>query len=167
MNTQWNVILSFINAALNISLRKLWKCNVLWFYLFGQGVPNETKGTINLKTDFILSFCSKNHTNIWAAMWQNQQNECAPSEDSDQPGHQPSLTRVFAVRSMGSLRPKVSSCGQRRLWSAWASDLSLCWAHTHFVGFVMSRLILVFGTLRNLSIYFATDSRQYIWQNSF
>ena len=41
---------TFIDAALNISLRKLWKCNVLWFYLFGQGVPNETKGTINLKS---------------------------------------------------------------------------------------------------------------------
>ena len=40
----------FIGAALNISLRKFWKCNVFWFYLFGQGGPNETKGTINLKT---------------------------------------------------------------------------------------------------------------------
>ena len=31
-------------------------------------------------------------------------------------------------------------------WSDWAdaqADLSLCWAHTHFVGFVMSRLICV------------------------
>ena len=27
---------------------------------------------------------------------------CAPSEDSDQPGHPPSLIRVFAVRTMGS-----------------------------------------------------------------
>ena len=27
---------------------------------------------------------------------------CAPSEDSDQPGHPPSLIRVFAVRSVGS-----------------------------------------------------------------
>ena len=27
---------------------------------------------------------------------------CVPSEDSDQPGHPPSLIRVFAVRSMGS-----------------------------------------------------------------
>ena len=27
---------------------------------------------------------------------------CVPSEDSAQPGHLPSLTRVFAVRSMGS-----------------------------------------------------------------
>ena len=30
------------------------------------------------------------------------QSECAPSEDSDQPGHPPSLIRVFAVRSLGS-----------------------------------------------------------------
>ena len=35
---------------------------------------------------------------IRAATWQNQQNECAPSEDSDQPGHPSSLIRVFAVR---------------------------------------------------------------------
>ena len=27
---------------------------------------------------------------------------CAPSEDSYQPGHPPSLIRVFAVRLMGS-----------------------------------------------------------------
>ena len=40
--------------------------------------------------------------------------------------------------------PKVSSCGQRRLWSDWAdalADLSRRWAHTHFVSFVMSRHI--------------------------
>ena len=34
----------------------------------------------------------------WATTWQNQQNECAPSEDSDPS----SLIRVFTVRSMGS-----------------------------------------------------------------
>ena len=39
---------------------------------------------------------------IWATTWQNQQNECAPSKDSDQPGHPPSLIRVFTVRLMGS-----------------------------------------------------------------
>ena len=31
------------------------------------------------------------------------QNECVPSEDSDQPGHLPSLIRVFTVRSESSL----------------------------------------------------------------
>ena len=39
---------------------------------------------------------------IWATTRQNQQNGCAPSQDSDKPGHPPSLIRVFAVRSMGS-----------------------------------------------------------------
>ena len=33
---------------------------------------------------------------IWAMTWQNQQNECAPSKVSDQPGYLPSLIRVFA-----------------------------------------------------------------------
>ena len=39
---------------------------------------------------------------ILAAPGQNQQSDCAPSEDSDQPGRPPSLIRVFARRSMGS-----------------------------------------------------------------
>ena len=42
------------------------------------------------------------HTDIWAASWQNQQSGFAPNEDSDQPGHPPSLIRAFAVRSMGA-----------------------------------------------------------------
>ena len=41
---------------------------------------------------------------------------CVPSKDSDQPGHPPSLIRVFAVHSIGSKGPNVSSCTQRRLW---------------------------------------------------
>ena len=60
---------------------------------------------------------------------------CAPSEDSDQPGHLHCLIRVFAARSVGSLGSKLSSCGQRRLRSDWAnaqSDLSLRWAHMPF-----------------------------------
>ena len=40
-----------------------------------------------------------------------QQNECAPSEDSDQLGHLLSLIRVFAVRSVGNYGYKLSSCG--------------------------------------------------------
>ena len=42
--------------------------------------------------------------------------------------------------------PELSSCGQRRHWSDWAdaqADLSLRWAHSHIVGFVMSQLMLV------------------------
>ena len=42
---------------------------------------------------------------------------------------------------------------QRRLCSDWANaqaDLSLRWAHSHFVGFVMSRLILFFRLYTHL-----------------
>ena len=81
---------------------------------------------------------------IWAATWQNQQNGCAPSEDSDQPGHPPSLIRVFALRMKKAWVLSYPLSAQRRLWSDWAdaqADLSLRWAHYHFVGFVMSRLI--------------------------
>ena len=82
---------------------------------------------------------------IWAASWQNQQSECAPSEDSDQPGHPLSLIRVFAVRMKKPWVLSYPLSAQRRLWSDWADvqvELSLRWAHTHFVGFVTRRLIL-------------------------
>ena len=92
---------------------------------------------------------------------------CAPSEDSDQPGHPPSLTRVFAVRSMGSKSyqslirvfdvrmkthwvPYYPLSALRRLWSDWAdaqADLNLRWAHRHFVGFVVRRLICRFSPI--------------------
>ena len=47
---------------------------------------------------------------------------------------------------------------RRRLWSDWAdakADLSFRWAHTHFVGFVMSRLIysLMGSQRRGLWLY--------------
>ena len=71
---------------------------------------------------------------------------CAPSEDSDQPGHPPSLIRVFAVRMKKAWVLSDPLSAQRRLWSDWAdarTDLSLRWAHSHFVGFVMRVLILL------------------------
>ena len=81
--------------------------------------------------------------NIWAATWQNQQNECAPSEDSDQPGHPPSLislrcalsgqlrTPAFFMRTAKTLI-RLSGCPD---WSESSLGAhSFCW-------FVMSRLI--------------------------
>ena len=65
---------------------------------------------------------------------------CAPSEDSDQHGHTPSLIRGFAVRMKKALVPSYPLSTKRRLWSDWAdaqADLSLRWAHISFVGFVM------------------------------
>ena len=81
---------------------------------------------------------------IWATTWQNQQNEYGPSEDSDQPGHSPSLIRAFAVRMKKAWVFSYPLSAQWRLWSDWAdaqANLSLRWVHSHFVGFDMSRLI--------------------------
>ena len=57
-----------------------------------------------------------------------------------QPGHLPSLIRVFTVRIKKPCILSYPLSAQRRLWSDWMdaqADLSLCWAYTHFVGFVM------------------------------
>ena len=76
----------------------------------------------------------------WATTWQNQQSDCASIEDSDQPGHPPSLIRVFAVRMKKTWVLSYPFSAQRRLWSDWADLICLRWAHTHFVGFVISWL---------------------------
>ena len=45
---------------------------------------------------------------------------CAPSEDSDQPGHPPSLIRVFALRMKKAWVLNYPLSAQWRLWSDWA-----------------------------------------------
>ena len=83
----------------------------------------------------------------WAATPQNQQKECAPSKDSDQPGHLPSLISILAVCMKKAWVLSYPLSAQWRLWSDWAdaqADLSLRWVHSHFVGFVMSWLTSCF-----------------------
>ena len=61
-----------------------------------------------------------------------------PTQQHVRTAHPPSLIRVFAVRSVDSEEPKLTSCRQRRLWSDWAdaqADLSLRWAHMPFCWF--------------------------------
>ena len=51
---------------------------------------------------------------------------------TDQPGHPPSLIRVFAIRMKKAWVLSYPLSAQRRLWSDWAdpqADLSFCWAH--------------------------------------
>ena len=67
-------------------------------------------------------------TATWAASWQNQQNQCAPSEDSDQPGHPPSLIRVFAVRMKKPWVLIYPLSAQRRLWFCLGSEQQRCWS---------------------------------------
>ena len=64
-------------------------------------------------------------------------------EDSDQPGHSPSLIRVFAVRMKKALVLSYPLSASED-WSDWGDAhayLSLPWVHSHFVRLVMRRLI--------------------------
>ena len=82
---------------------------------------------------------------IWATTWQNQQNDWAPSEDSDQP----------SLSAWRNLRSLATHWVHSEDWSDWVdaqADLSLRWAHSHFVGFVMLRLILFSSFTVNILI---------------
>ena len=76
-------------------------------------------------------------------MIQNQQNECAPSEDSDQPEHPSSLIRVFTVRMKKARVLSYPLSAQQRLirlgGCPGCSESSL--GAQSFVGFVVSWLI--------------------------
>ena len=106
----------------------------------------------------------QNRVHIWAASWQNQQIECVPSEDSDQPGHPPGLIRVLAVRMKKarvlsykmSVRPAKTqiNLGIRPVWSesllsAWRKlgSLATHWLHSEDSDQTgrMPRLIWVFA----------------------
>ena len=80
---------------------------------------------------------------------------CAPSEDSDQPGHPPSLTRVFAcaqwvAKDTSFLHADTEDSNQtgRMPRLIWVFAGRTC----HFVGFVMRRLKYCFYTVKHKSI---------------
>ena len=84
---------------------------------------------------------------------------CAPSEDSDQHGHPPSLIRVFAVCIIKAWVLSYQLSAQQRLWSDWAdaqADPSLRWVHMPYCWFchalaqiVYSNLIMLLMSLRS------------------
>ena len=102
---------------------------------------------------------------IWAATWQNQQNGCAPSEDSDQPGHPPSLISFFADRMKIAWVLSYRMSAQRRFWPDWAdaqADLSLRWALSHFVGFCH---VAVHFFWDSWILNFPISSIKYVWES--
>ena len=103
----------------------------IWLFLLKKDVKEKTPALWE-------GFQMLGVSNTWAATWQNQQNECASSEDSDQPGHPPSLIRVFAVRvrKLGSSATHWCRCPGRSESSLGAH--SFCWfccvvAHIYFL----------------------------------
>ena len=78
---------------------------------------------------------------ILAAPGQNQQYDCAPSEDSDQHGHPPSLIRVFARRSMGSFFMRTANT-LNRLGGCPGSSESSLGVQVNFCQFLSQKLHL-------------------------
>ena len=54
-------------------------------------LSQRSKPMCTCNPSIIMAWLDTISTSIWAVTRQNQQNDCAPSEDSDQPGHLPSL----------------------------------------------------------------------------
>ena len=138
-------VITCVKPAKSFSSRALKQLSSLEWW---GGQLSDSFSTKNHSSETLTyNFCSPWFIFIyplsWAATWQNQQSECAPSKDSDQPGHPPSLIWVFAVCMKKARVLSYPYSAQQRLWSDWANaqaDLSLLWVHTHFVSFVMSRL---------------------------
>ena len=93
---------------------KLASENAFFWIIYSHG-DHFSKKSVKEK-----EFAYIHRNNKWATTWQNQQSECAPSEDSDQPGHPPSLIRVFVVRMKKPWALSYPLSAQRRLWSDWA-----------------------------------------------
>ena len=81
---------------------------------------------------------------IWAASWQNQRNGMCAQWRLRSAWASAQSDLVFAVRMKKAWVLSYLLNAQRRLSSDWAdaqADRSLCWAHSHFVSFVMRWLI--------------------------
>ena len=77
---------------------------------------------------------------IWDASWQNQQNGMCAQRRLRSAWASDSLIAVFTARVKKVWALSYPLSAQWRLWSDWVdaqADLSLHWAHSHFVGFVM------------------------------
>ena len=75
----------------------------------------------------------------WAARWQNQQSDCAPAKTQISLGSRPVWSESSLCAQWVAKDPMFLHADSED-WSDWAdaqSDLSLRWAHTHSVGFVM------------------------------
>ena len=123
-------------------------CSIVFSHLTNikyKKESNQTDGCADYRQSWAIT--------IWAPTWQNQQMTVRPAK-TDQPWHLPSedrSARASAQSDQSSLcaqwvakDPSFLHADSEDSWSNWAdakADLSLRWAHTHFVGFVMSRLI--------------------------
>ena len=85
---------------------------------------------------------------------------CAPSEDSDQPGHLPSLIKSSLCAQWVAKDPRFLHADSED------SHLSLHWAHTHFVGFVMSWLSYIVTVFTDMYLSGLKHKELNVWTNT-
>jgi hypothetical protein len=119
------------------------------------------------------TFCYRTFSYIWAAPWQNQQNEFATSMDpgpawaSVQSDLGPCCSLSISLLVIGFVSEQHGS------WSDYAdaqAGLDPCWSKTHYVGFVVTRLIWKSCALKIWYIFnfllllnFSSDTSIRIW----
>ena len=122
-----------------------WKFEKSFVILYDILFPNKAELSLSTTVSFSLLTMAIDNIKPWQmsrrmtkpTKWR------APNEDSDQPGHPPSLIRVFTVHKKKASVLSYPLSAQQRLWSDWAdaqANLSLRCAHRSFCWFVMRKL---------------------------
>ena len=98
--TDWSInVFPIVKAILSLYDNRPWTVGTVWFVVLRPSRPIKVMSSmVSWPIHTVAGQASKQLTTVLsAATWQNQQNECAPSEDSDQPGHPPSLISLGCV----------------------------------------------------------------------
>ena len=109
---------------------QLFSFRCYWWSLLMNSNGNITCNAVHAWTIFFLKINPNEPSH-----GKTNKTACTPSEDSDQPGHPPSLIRVFAVGMKKAWVLSYTLSALRRLWPDWAdakADLSLRWVHMPF-----------------------------------
>ena len=100
------------------------------------------------KTQISLGICpvwSESSLSMWRKLG-SLATHWVHSEDFDQTVR-PAKTQIsLGIRVKKAWILSYPLSAQPKLWSDWVdaqANLSLCWVHSHFVGFVMSQLIII------------------------
>ena len=133
-NLCWKTVLKYSKHPKNSDTRKIvvniLKFEKMWFSRRIRHLKHAYGVAYSVYIDADLGLhCLPRPVGQKIHIWQNQQNDCVPSEDSD-------CCQSFVVSMKKAWVLSYPLSAQWRLWSDWAdakADLSLRWAHCHFV----------------------------------
>ena len=137
----------------------MWHGRLIWNHTGNVNIYDwyQSNGT-SVQTAFTISL--PDITNVLPHDKTNKM-ACAPSEDSDQPGHPPSLIREFIVSMKKAWVLSYPLSTQWRLWSDWAdaqADQSLCLVHMPLSWFCHEVAQIPNFNIENLTFAFKKDN---------